>query len=603
MISADGHTVTQVVNASAKWWKVLQFYALALLVGMVAGLGAIVFRGLIALFHNLFFLGQLSVVYDANVHTAVCPWGPAVIFAPAVAAVVVVFLVKNFAPEAKGHGVPEVMEAVYYNRGIIRPVVAVIKSVASALSIGSGGSAGREGPMIQVGASFGSTLGQWISMPPWQRITLVAGGAGGGIAASFNTPVGGILFAVEIIMHELSVRTLVPVAISTVTATYISRLVFGDYPSFIIPQLALPAFRVTEPWVLLSYVALGIVMGGAATLFIKSLYAFEGFFDNRVRASYYVRHVGAMLLVGIMFYCMLRLFGYYYIEGVGYATVQDVLTGSLSVPLLLLLLFALKLIVTSLTLGSGASGGVFSPAFFMGATMGGAYGIMLKWAFPGLEIDPPAFAIAGMAGMVGASTGAAVAAIVMIFEMTRDYNVIIPMTITVVLAYGLRTILSPESIYTMKLVLRGRPIPQVLRASVSHLKLAKEVMSSHILALDAATTLEAFAKVVLEHSTDTHFLVRDDDRIRGIVGREAAVRVLDSHQAAKTVGQIADSRFVVLAENATLADVLAEIDAHGASAALVASHPKAPVVSDILGIITDHELAGVMIGSINIFRD
>ncbi len=146
MISADGHMVAQVVNSSEKCWKVLQFYALALLVGLVAGLGAIIFRGLIALIHNLFFLGQLSVVYDANVHTPVCPWGAAVIFAPAAAALVVVFLVKNFAPEAKGHGVPEVMEAVYYNRGIIRPVVAVIKSIASALSIGSGGSAGAKDP-------------------------------------------------------------------------------------------------------------------------------------------------------------------------------------------------------------------------------------------------------------------------------------------------------------------------------------------------------------------------------------------------------------------------------------------------------------------------
>ncbi len=440
-------------------------------------------------------------------------------------------------------------------------------------------------------------------MPPWQRITLVAGGAGGGIAASFNTPVGGLLFAVEIIMHELSVRTLVPVAISTVTATYISRLVFGDYPSFIIPQLALPAFHVTEPWILISYVTLGIVMGVAATMFIKSLYAFEGFFDNRVHASYYVRHVGAMLLVGIMFYCTLQLFGHYYIEGVGYATVQDVLTGSLSVPLLLLLLFALKMIATSLTLGSGASGGVFSPAFFMGATLGGAYGIMLKWILPGLDVDPPAFAIAGMAGMVGASTGAAVAAIVMIFEMTRDYNVIIPMTITVVLAYGLRTILSRESIYTMKLALRGRPIPQALRASVSQLRHAKDVMSTHIVVLEAATTLEVFAKLVLEHPPDTHFLVRDNDRISGTVGREAALKILDSHQDAETLGQFADSRFVVLAEGAPLTDVLAEIDAHGASAALIATHPKSPIVSDILGIITDHELAAAMIDSINIFRD
>ena len=498
MTPTQARMAAQVVNPQEKRRGVLCFYALAFLVGIVAGLGAILFRGLIALTHNFLFLGRFSLLYNANLHTAPGPWGPLVVLAPAVAAIFVVFLVKNFAPEAKGHGVPEVMEAIYYNRGIIRPIVAAIKSLASALSIGSGGSAGREGPMIQVGAAFGSTLGQWISIPPWQRITLVAGGAGGGIAASFNTPVGGILFAVEIVMHELSVRTLVPVAISTVTATYISRLVFGDYPSFIIPQLQLPDIRATSPWILLCYVVLGIIMGGAATLFIKSLYAFEDFFEHRVPAGYYVRHIGAMLLVGVMFYVMLRLFGHYYIEGVGYATVQDLLTGSLSVPLLLLLLFALKMIATSLTLGSGASGGVFSPAFFMGATLGGTCGILLARLFPGLAISPPAFAVAGMAGMVGASTGAAVAAIVMIFEMTRDYRVIIPMTITVALAYGLRTVLSRESIYTLKLVLRGRRVPSALHADLSHVERVKDIMQSAVAALPASSTLEAFARTALD---------------------------------------------------------------------------------------------------------
>ncbi len=581
---------------------VLRFYALAVLVGIVAGLGAIIFRGLIGLFHNLLFLGHLSVLYNANLHTPAGPWGPLVVLAPVVAAVVVVFLVKNFAPEAKGHGVPEVMEAVYYNRGIIRPVVAVIKSIASSLSIGSGGSAGREGPMIQVGASFGSTLGQWIAMPPWQRITLIAGGAGGGIAASFNTPVGGLLFAVEIIMLELSARTLVPVAIATVTATYVSRLVFGNYPSFIIPQLQLPGVRATNPWILLSYLGLGTVMGGAATLFIKCLYGCEEFFEHRVPANYYVRHVGAMLLVGVMFYCMWRFFGNYYIEGVGYATVQDVLTGSLSIPWLLLLLFALKLFATSLTLGSGASGGVFSPAFFMGATMGGAYGVVLGRIFPGLPINPPAFAVAGMAGMVGASTGAAVAAIVMIFEMTRDYNVIIPMTITVALAYGLRTVLSKESIYTMKLFLRGRHIPQTLQASVGHVRLAKEVMRSRVIALDAATTLEAFAKIVRQHPVDSYFLVHEGQRIQGVIGHEAAAAALDNPRAASTVGQIADPRYTVVTENATLAEVLAGMSAQGTSASLIAA-TQTPLVSEVLGIIADRELAEVMIGSIDLFRD
>ena len=228
------------INAPALWM-------LSVLVGVVAGLGAVVFRALIGLLHNLLFLGKLSTTYDANIHTPPSPWGPFVILVPVVGALGVAFLVKNFAPEAKGHGVPEVMDAVYHRRGIIRPVVSVVKALASALSIGSGASIGREGPIIQIGSSFGSTLGQLLRLPVWQRITLIAAGAGGGIGATFNTPVGGVLFAVEIILHEVSARTLVPVFTATATATYVGELFFGPHPSFSIPALETPFFVVAKP--------------------------------------------------------------------------------------------------------------------------------------------------------------------------------------------------------------------------------------------------------------------------------------------------------------------------------------------------------------------
>jgi CIC family chloride channel protein len=193
----------------------LVFSLLSILIGGVAGLGAVAFRGLIALFHNLLFLGQLSGAYDANVHTPVSPWGPLVVVVPVTGSLGVAFLVKTFAPEAKGHGVPEVIDAIYFKRGRIRPAVAAIKSLASALSIGSGGSVGREGPIIQIGASFGSTVAQVLHVPAWQGIVLVVAGGSFGIAATFNTPVGGVLFALEVMMHEVSARTLVPVYVGS----------------------------------------------------------------------------------------------------------------------------------------------------------------------------------------------------------------------------------------------------------------------------------------------------------------------------------------------------------------------------------------------------
>ncbi len=178
----------------------LRLSLLAIVVGIITGFGAVAFRALIGLIHNIAFLGSFSIEYDASVFTPPSPWGAFIILVPVIGGPIVTFLITNFAPEARGHGVPEVMDAIYYREGVIRPVVALIKSLASALSIGTGAAVGREGPIIQIGAALGSTLGQVIRMAPWQRITLVAAGAGAGIAATFNTPIGGVMFAIELMM-------------------------------------------------------------------------------------------------------------------------------------------------------------------------------------------------------------------------------------------------------------------------------------------------------------------------------------------------------------------------------------------------------------------
>ncbi len=198
-----------------------------------------VFRALIGLIHNIAFLGVFAFAYDASIFTPPSPWGAFVILVPVIGGLIVTFLITNFAPEARGHGVPEVMDAIYYKEGVIRPVVAVIKSLASALSIGTGAAVGREGPIIQIGAAFGSTLGQIMRMAPWQRITLVAAGAGAGIAATFNTPIGGVMFAIELMMPELSARTFLPVALATGTATFVGRIFFGIHPAFAVPATLL----------------------------------------------------------------------------------------------------------------------------------------------------------------------------------------------------------------------------------------------------------------------------------------------------------------------------------------------------------------------------
>jgi CIC family chloride channel protein len=589
--------------AKGKPLGMLGFSLLSILIGVIAGLGAVVFRGLIALFHNVMFLGKVSLVYDANVHTPPSPWGPFVILVPVVGALGVAFLVKNFAPEAKGHGVPEVMDAIYYNKGVIRPIVAVIKSLASALSIGSGGAIGREGPIIQIGSSFGSSVGQILKMPVWQRITLIAAGAGGGIAATFNTPIGGVLFAVEIMLHEVSARTLIPVAISTATATYFGRLIFGSNPSFVIPSFQTPYFHLTQPLVLPSYVGLGVLMGLTSAIFIRSIYGFEDFFDKRVKGNYYSRHMIGMFLVGIIMYVLMTTQGHYYIQGVGYSTVQTILTGALSNPHLILTLCVLKLLATSLTLGSGASGGIFSPALFMGATLGGGYGIILHQFFPELAISPPAFAVAGMAGMVGGATGAAMAAIVMIFEMTLDYGVIIPMTITVALSYGVRKALCNESIYTLKLVRRGHYMPEALQTHFHQLRRAKDIMDTRIHTLQASSSLEEFVRIASEQGSVSLFLVEDQDRVMGVLAKDMAICGMGQTGQTANLYETASKDFVTVSEEATLFYVLAKMRSEQAAVALVTKGGDVVSPDDVKGVITRQQIGEAMVQGIELFAD
>jgi CIC family chloride channel protein len=580
------------------------FLILCGLTGVIAGLGAVIFRALIALVHNGLFYGRLSTVYDANTHTAASPWGPLVIIVPVFGSLGVTFLVTHFAPEAKGHGVPEVMDAVYYGRGVVRPLVALFKSLASALSIGSGGSVGREGPIAQIGAAFGSTMGQIFSMTTKQRITLIAAGAGGGIAATFNTPIGGILFAVELLLHEVSVSTLVPVAVTVVTATYIGQLFFGVHPSFVIPALQHPYFHPLNPWLLGPYAALGVLMGLASTVYIHSLYLAEDYFENRTVNNPYLRHAVGMLTVGGLIYGLKVATGHYYVDGVGYATVQDILTDNLQMVHLLILLFFLKLMATSLTLGSGGSGGIFSPALFLGATAGGAFGIVLRH-FLHAPVSPAAFAVAGMAGMVGGATGAAMTAIVMIFEMTLDYSVILPMTITVALSYGTRTLLTRESIYTMKLARRDHHIPAVLQTNLLHIRRARDIMQRPVVAVSSSDSLDLLAQSSMEHPDIRWFLVAENGLVMGVAPRDYALSAPETERGGwHSVADVMRRDYIVAHEDETIDAIVARLHRQHAAIAIVSKETAvADSSADIVGIITWERVAELLEQSIDLFSE
>jgi CIC family chloride channel protein len=570
---------------------------IAVLLGAVTGAGAILFRMLIGLIHNVLFLGQFTTLYDANLHTPVSPWGPFVILVPVIGGIGVVFLVTKFAPEARGHGVPEVMDAIFYKDGRIRPVVALVKSLASALSIGSGAAVGREGPIIQIGASLGSTAGQILPMEAWQRITLVAAGAGAGIAATFNTPIGGVMFAVELMMPEVSSRTFLPVALATGTATFIGRLFLGLRPAFDVP----PPFLIDRPssvLLLLLYAVLGAVTGVAATGFIRGLHFAEESFE-RVRNPY-LRHALGMTVVGIMIYGFLVGTGHYHVSGVGYATIQEVLLGGLALAPVLILLSASKLVATILSLGSGSSGGIFSPSLFMGATLGGAFGAVAQHFLPGHGISVAAFAMVGMAAMVGGGTGAAMTAVTMIFEMTRDYDIVMPMILAVALAIGIRRMLSKENIYTIKLVARRHFIPKALHANMFLVRPAGEVMDRDIHVLPMTMRFDDFLNQPEHDGQFRHVVVTDGGRIVGVLRVNTALRSgLAGANTGVTLGEVALKTFTIAHQDDIMFSVIGRMSRRQAAMVLVVkSNPGIPRISDICGIIAKEHIADSVAASL-----
>jgi chloride channel protein, CIC family len=578
--------------------------ALALGLGIATGLGAVIFRDLIGFIHNLMFLGLPRLRYDANIFTPPSPWGAAIILVPVIGAVVVTFLVNNFAPEARGHGVPEVMDAIYYNSGRIRPIVAVVKSLASAVAIGTGAAIGREGPIIQIGSAVGSTLGQLIPMTPGQRITLVAAGAGGGIAATFNTPIGGVLFAIELMMPEVSVSTFLPTAIATGTATFVGRLFFGNAPAFIVPAVNPLPVNMATALTLVLYALLGVIIGLAATAFIRGLHLFEDIFEKIGNA--YLRHSLGMLLVGLLIYALSRHFGHYYVEGVGYATIQSIMFNQNGVGWFLFLLFVCKLLATCLSLGSGSSGGIFSPSLFMGATIGGAFAALLLLSPLPLpaHIDVRSFALVGMGAMVGGGTGAVMTAVAMIFEMTRDYDIVLPMILAVAFAVGVRRMLSRENIYTLKLFRRGHVVPKALHANMFLVRRAREVMDTDFALVPAETSLDAFLRAPENQGGRMRYvLVTSGNHLVGVQRVNTSLHrgLEEGADTGLTLGDVANRNFVIARQDDIVYDTIRRMWRHGAFMAVVVGNSGIPHPRDVKGVISKEQVADSVAASIQIY--
>jgi CIC family chloride channel protein len=569
---------------------------LAVIVGVITGFGAVAFRALIAVIHNAAFLGTLSAYYDANEFTPPSPWGALIILVPVVGGLIVVWLVNNFAPEARGHGVPEVMDAIFYREGKIRPQVAAVKSLASAISIGTGAAVGREGPIIQIGASLGSSLGQMVALAPWQRITLVAAGAGAGIAATFNTPIGGVMFAIELMLPEISARTFLPVALATGTATFIGRLFLGLAPAFVLPQDLLLADKPAPFESLIWYALLGVLMGLAGTAFIRGLSAAEDLFEKIHNT--YLRNIIGMLMVGGLMYLLMRNFGQYYVDGVGYSTIQAIMSGGLVLPGLMALLFVCKLAATSVSLSAGASGGIFSPSLFMGATLGGAFGAAVGMIDPSPSLTVATAAIVGMAAMVGGATGAAMTAVTMIFEMTRDYDLVMPIIVAVALSIGVRRLLSRENIYTIKLVGRGHSIPKAHHANMFLVRHAHEVMERNPIVLSADTPLDDFLHRPDNPEGLAHVVITRGDVIVGVARINTGFRRSPKQAySGVTLGDVAQ-KYTIARRGDVVFEIVNRMTRRQVPMAIVVDGAGRPRASQVIGVITKEHVADSVADSV-----
>jgi CIC family chloride channel protein len=491
-------------------------YALIIIaaaVGLATAGGALGFRALIRYFNHIFF-GLTDQSLTQAFGSGLKFWLPLI---PMAGGLLVGPIVFYFAREAKGHGVPEVMNAVARLGGIIRPRVAVAKVAASAICIGSGGSAGREGPIVQIGSALGSTIGQYLRFSEERLKILVGCGAAAGISSVFNAPIAGVMFSAEVILGDFTIATFSPILVSAVVASIFTQSLLGNHPAF-----EIPAYSLISAWEIPLYMIMGIILGIVAVIFTRCLDILEDLFD-RLKTPEAIKPALGGLLVG-----SIAIF-FPQILADGYETIRLSLNGQIIVWLLIILVI-LKILATSLTLGSGSSGGIFAPSLFIGAMAGGAFGVGVNRLFPHITASPGAYALVGMAGLVAGTTHAPMTALLIIFEMTNDYRIILPLMATVATASLAARLMFDHSIYTMKLFKRGIDIRAGRDVNILRAHKTAEIVSREFDSVEIDATLSSIL-MKMERSLESDFIVIDEDgRFQGLIAFQDIRGVITRHE-------------------------------------------------------------------------
>lgn len=529
--------------------NIIFYNFLAIITGILCGIIAIVFRYLISGFQYLFFDelgGLLSAFYPYYI-----------IIIPAIGGVFVGLLTHYLAKETKGHGVPEVITAVTLHGGKIRPIVAGVKALASAISIGSGGSAGKEGPIIQIGSAVGSTVAQKLGLTPYQTKVLVTCGAAGGIAAIFNTPIAGVLFGIELILREVKLRSLTAIIVSAVFATITAQVLLNYLGVEATYIFFLPQYTLKTSVEILFYILLGLVAGLVAILFTKSLYGVENIFE-RIKSPEFVKPAIGGLFVGVIGLVFFLSVGNPYVFGIGFDTMSLLFEGQIVFAAIFALIF-LKIIATSLTLGSGGSGGVFTPALFIGSMTGGAFGTVIHKIFPTITATYEAYAIVGMAAVFAGGSNAILTAIVLVFEMTGNYMIILPVMLACVVSTSFYRFYMEDTIYTVKLRHQGIIIEHEMDVNQMKTIKVKNIMKTDVETVPKELALLKLSEKIINTGHMAFPVVQGQNNLIGIVTHSDFDKIDESDHVRLKVEDVMTEKLITAQPDDTLEDVLVKI--------------------------------------------
>ena len=516
-IAATGAQVGDTTLAEPAQFRMVLVSFLAAAIGLVAGGIAFLLYRLIGLLTNISFYGRFVADFTSARHNHLGLW---VIPIPVIGGLIVGVMAKYGSSKIRGHGIPEAMEAVLFNRSRIQPRVAILKPISAAIAIGTGGPFGAEGPIIQTGGAVGSLVGQIFHTTASERKVLLACGAAAGMSATFNTPIAGVILAIELLLFEFKARSFIPLVVASTLATAVHMQLLGAGPMFTVT-----AMDFGVPSALPFYLVLGVICGLAAVGFSKLLYWTEDLFEKLPIDQLWWPAIGALGL-GIIGYFVPRVLG------VGYDTISDILNANLALKVLIVVMLA-KAVALVISLGSGTSGGLLAPMFMSSAALGGVFAMGMNEAFPAAHLSAGAFALVAMGAVFGAASRAAFAFIVFAFEITRDYNSILPLMLVTVIADGVAILLMPKaSIMTEKLIRRGLRIHQDYEADVLQQMVVSETMDREAPILPAEMPVRELAERIARHEPEVSrhqgmLLMDANNRLVGIITRGDVLRSLD----------------------------------------------------------------------------